>query len=57
MTRPVIPTSVEPGRTLIDLIGFQQAAEEIIGVRVDAAAPRFMKGRVRARAVRDARRV
>ncbi len=48
---------LEPGRTLIDLIGFQQEAEEILGVRVDAAAPRFMKGRVRARAIRDARRV
>lgn len=48
---------LEPGRTLIDLIGFQQEAEDILGVRVDAAAPRFMKGRVRARAIRDARRL
>lgn len=46
-----------PGRTLIDLIGFQQEAEDMLGVRVDAAAPRFMKSRVRARAVRDARKV
>lgn len=48
---------LEPGRTLIDLIGFQQEAEDILGVRVDAAAPRFMKDRVRARAIRDARRL
>lgn len=48
---------LEPGRTLIDLLGFQHAAEDILNVRVDAAAPRFMKERVRARALREARRV
>jgi hypothetical protein len=46
---------LDAGRTLIDLIGFRQEAEDILGVRVDAAAPRFMKQRVRARAMRDAR--
>ncbi len=48
---------LEPPRTVIDLIGFQQEAEEILGAPVDAAAPRFMKSRVRARALREARRV
>jgi uncharacterized protein len=45
---------LEPGRTLIDLIGFEQEAEEILGVGVDAAAPRFLKPRVRQRALREA---
>jgi predicted nucleotidyltransferase len=48
---------LEPGRTLIDLLGFQQAVEDILGIRVDVVAPRFMKERVRARALREARRV
>ena len=48
---------LEPERTLLDLIGFQQDAQDILGIRVDAATPRFMKGRIRARAVREARRV
>lgn len=46
---------LDPGRTLLDLIGFQQEAEEILGVDVDVAAPRLMKDRVRARALREAR--
>jgi uncharacterized protein len=46
---------LEPGRTLLDLIGFQQEAEDILGVGVDVAAPRMMKERVRARAIREAR--
>lgn len=48
---------LDPGRTLIDLIGFQQDAEEILGVGVDAAVPRFLKETVRARALREARAV
>src|SRR2546425_3820724 len=48
---------LEPDRTLLDLIGFQQDAQDILGIRVEAATPRFMKGRVRTRAVREARRV
>jgi hypothetical protein len=46
---------LEPGRTLVDLIGFQQEAEQILGVEVDAVTQRFLKRRVRARAIRDAR--
>ena len=46
---------LEPGRTLLDLIGFKQDAEDILGVSVDAAAPRFMKDRVRRRALKEAR--
>jgi len=45
---------LDPGRTLLDLIGFQQDAEAILGVGVDVAAPRMMKERVRARAIREA---
>ena len=45
---------LEPGRTLIDLIGFEQEAEEILGIGVDAAALRFLKPRVRERALREA---
>ena len=46
---------LDPGRTLLDLIGFKQEAEEILGVDVEVAAPRLMKDRVRARAMREAR--
>ncbi len=46
---------LEPGRTLVDLIGFQQEAEQILGVGVDAVTQRLLKRRVRARAIRDAR--
>jgi len=46
---------LEPGRTLIDLIGFKHDAERILGQRVDVATPSLMKQRVRRRALRDAR--
>lgn len=46
---------LDPDRTLLDLIGFQQEAEEILGIGVDVAVLRMMKERVRARAMRDAR--
>ena len=46
---------LDPERTLLDLIGFQQEAEEILRVDVDVAALRFMKNRVRNRAQREAR--
>lgn len=46
---------LEPERTLIDLIGFQQEAEQILGVKVDAVTERFLKRRVRSGALRDAR--
>jgi predicted nucleotidyltransferase/DNA-binding XRE family transcriptional regulator len=48
---------LDPGRTLLDLIGFQQEAEDILGLAVDVAAPRMMKGRIRARVIREARAV
>jgi predicted nucleotidyltransferase/DNA-binding XRE family transcriptional regulator len=48
---------LEPGRTLIDLIGFQQEVQEKLGVDVDAATVDLLKDRVRKRAVREARRV
>jgi len=44
-----------PGRTLLDLIGFQQDAEEILGVPVHAATPEILKERVRTRVLRGAR--
>ena len=48
---------LDPERTLLDLIGFQQEAEGILGAGVDVASPRMMKERVRARALREARPV
>ena len=46
---------LDPGSTLIDLIGFRQDAERILGQPVDVATPSLMKPRVRQRALRDAR--
>jgi predicted nucleotidyltransferase/DNA-binding XRE family transcriptional regulator len=46
---------LDPDRTLLDLIGFQQEAEDILGIGVDVAVPRMMRQRVRERALRDAR--
>jgi len=46
---------LDPDRTLLDVIGFQQEAEDILGSGVDVAVPRMMKRRVRERAMRDAR--
>jgi predicted nucleotidyltransferase len=46
---------LEPGRTLIDLIGFKQDAERILGQRVDVATPGLMRRPIRQRAFRDAR--
>lgn len=46
---------LDPGRTLIDLIGFKLDAERILGRSVDVATPRMMKPNVRKRALRDAR--
>lgn len=46
---------LDPERTLLDLIGFQQEAEDILGIGVDVAVPRMMKELVRARAKREAR--
>src|SRR5437879_2968109 len=49
--------NLDRGRTLLDLIGFQQEAADILGVGVDVSVPRMMKERVRARAMREARPV
>lgn len=46
---------LDPDRTLLDLIGFQQEAEDVLCLPVDVAAPRFMKQSVRARALAEAR--
>ena len=48
---------LDAGRTLLDLIGFQQEAEEILGVDVNVAAPRLLKERVRSRAMRESRKL
>lgn len=46
---------LEPGRTLINLIGFKYDAERILGCTVDVATPGLMKPRVRRQAIQDAR--
>jgi hypothetical protein len=43
-----------PGRTLVDAIGFQQEAAEILGVPVDVATSTILKPDVRRRVLRDA---
>jgi len=48
---------LDPDRTLLDLIGFEQDAAEALGVPVDAVTLRFMRDRVRKRALRDAQPV
>ena len=48
---------LDPERTLLDVIGFQQEAEDILGMGVDVAVPRMMKHRMRERAMRDARTI
>lgn len=48
---------LDPDRTLLDLIGFEQDAAEALGIPVDAVSPRFLKDRVRKHALRDARPV
>lgn len=45
---------LEPQRTLLDLIAFQQDAAEILGVPVDAATPEILKDRVRTRVLAEA---
>ena len=45
---------LDRGRTLLDLIGFKQDAETILGVRVDVVAPRFLKEPIRRRALAGA---
>lgn len=45
---------LDAGRSLLDLIGFQQDATDILGVPVDAATPEILKERVRERVLADA---
>ena len=46
---------LEPARTLLDLVGFQQDAEAILEMPVDAATPEILKDDVRTRVLREAR--
>lgn len=43
-----------PGRTLLDLVAFQQDAGDILGMRVDVATPEILKARVRDRVLAEA---
>ncbi len=45
---------LDPDRTLLDLIAFQQDATDILGVPVDAAVPEILKDRVRQRVLAEA---
>lgn len=40
---------LDPDRTLLDLIGFQQDATSILGFPVDVAVPEILKDRIRQR--------
>ena len=46
---------LEPTRTLLDLVGFQQDAEAILEMPVDAATPEILKDDIRTRVLREAR--
>lgn len=46
--------TLEPARTLLDLIAFQQDASDILGVPVDVATPEILKERVRQRVLAEA---
>ena len=46
---------LEPTRTLLDLVGFQQDAEAILEMSVDAATPEILKDHIRTRVLREAR--
>ena len=45
---------LEPERTLLDLIAFQQDASDILGVPVDVATPDILKERIRERVLAEA---
>lgn len=45
---------LEPDRTLLDLVAFQQDASDILGVRVDAATPEILRAGVRERVLAEA---
>lgn len=44
---------LEPGRTLLDLVGFKREATEILGVPVDVATPDMLKEPIRERALSE----
>lgn len=48
---------LDPGRSLLDLLGFAQDMEDALGRKVEAVTPAGMKARVLAEARRDAVRV
>lgn len=48
---------LEPGRSLLDLIGLAEDLQELLGRKVDVVSRAGMKPRVRAEALRDAIRV
>jgi len=45
---------LDPGRTLLDLVGFRREAEEILRVPVDVATPDMLKERIRAEVLAEA---
>lgn len=45
---------LEPGRSLLDLGGFQYELEHLLGCRVDVVTERGLKARVRDRVLREA---
>lgn len=45
---------LEPDRTLLDLIGFQQDAASILGFPVDVAVPEILKDGIRERVLAEA---
>lgn len=45
---------LEPGRSLLDLAGFQYELEHLLGCRVDVVTERGLKARIRDRVLREA---
>jgi predicted nucleotidyltransferase/DNA-binding XRE family transcriptional regulator len=45
---------LEPGRTLLDLVGFRREVEELLGLPVDVATSDMLKERIRARVLDEA---
>lgn len=45
---------LEPGRTLLDIVGFRRDAEKILGERVDVATADMLKERIRAEVLTEA---
>lgn len=49
-----ILVDLEPGRTLLDLVGFRRDAEAILDARVDVATPDMLKPHIRAEVLSEA---